>query len=99
MSHDLGVLVSWTTQKGWRGRSKTSPTFSIGLSSLQPEGMRLEKTVKIVELDPKAKGISEWPWLLLGMSQPHGDVPLREGSGASQGTREIPLWVWDILAG
>uniref|UniRef100_A0A8B9TC73 Complement C3 n=1 Tax=Anas platyrhynchos TaxID=8839 RepID=A0A8B9TC73_ANAPL len=26
-----------------------------------PEGMRLEKTVKIVELDPKTKGHSEWP--------------------------------------
>lgn len=59
--------------------------------------MRLEKTVTIVELDPKTKGISEWPQLVLGMSQPHGDVPLREGSGASQETREVPLWVWDIL--
>ena len=58
---------------------------------MQPEGMRLEKTVKVVELDPKTKGVGEWPQHVLGMHQPHGDVPLREGSGASQGTREVPL--------
>lgn len=85
--------------EGWTHGHKTSPTFSVGLSPLQPEGMRLEKTVKIIELDPTTKGISEWPWLVLGMSQPHGDVPLREGSGAPQGTREVPLWVWGHLGG
>lgn len=97
LSHDLGGAgLHWDTfpREVGKGRPKTSPTFSVGLSPLQPEGMRLEKTVKIVELDPQKKGVSEWPRVVLGMSQPHGDVPLREGSGASQGT-----WVWDILGG
>lgn len=62
---------------GWEGEEPTTnPTWSIGLLPLQPEGIRLEKTVKIVELDPKTKGISEWPRVALGMSQPHGDVPV-----------------------
>lgn len=59
--------------------------------------------MKIVELDPKTKGVSEWPWLVLGMSQPHGDVPLERsvwdisgykgshtvGSGTSWGMKDI----------
>ncbi|XP_014749464.1 PREDICTED: complement C3, partial [Sturnus vulgaris] len=37
---------------------RASPTFSSGLCPPQPEGLRLEKTVKIVELDPQNKGIN-----------------------------------------
>lgn len=44
----------------------------MGVSPLQPEGMRLEKTVKIVELDPKTLGNSEWPLSGLWTSHPMG---------------------------
>lgn len=69
--------------------------------------MRLEKTVKIIELDPKAKGVSEWPWLVLGMSQGRSrgvsgsptadilkDVPPRVGLGhlGGQGMSSLELW-------
>lgn len=48
----------------------------------------MEKTVKIIELDPKKKGVSEWPHPVLGLSKPHRDVPLRERSGVSMGQKK-----------
>ncbi|RLV63656.1 hypothetical protein DV515_00018051, partial [Chloebia gouldiae] len=80
------TLVACVTQCGLLGLSRWVP----GAQSQphpqhwtlpgQPEGMRLEKTVKIVELDPQTKGISE----------SHG------GFGTSLGTTEVPWWLWDI---
>lgn len=107
-----GAGLHWDTFPGQvrevgKEEPKPSPTFGIGLSPLQPEGMRLEKTVKIIELDPKAKGVSEWPWLVLGMSQGRSrgvsgsptadilkDVPPRVGLGhlGGQGMSSLELW-------